>query len=83
MECGLPTNTDFESLQKEARRLLRALKSRDAAAAERYRTAEFLDSSFHARLADAQYMIARRYGFRSWASLKDRLTVAQAPLNGH
>jgi hypothetical protein len=54
---------------------LRALQRNEVATVERYRPFEVLDGHSHARLADAQYIIARRYGFRSWANLRDRLVV--------
>jgi len=75
VERSLPYDANFEAIQKEARELLRALRRNDAPATERYRPFDVLDSTSHARLADAQYIVARRYGFRSWASLKDRLVV--------
>ena len=75
MDRSLPFDANFDAIQKEARKLLRALQRNDVAATERYRPFDVLDSTSHARLADAQYIIARRYGFRSWAKLKDRLIV--------
>ena len=71
----MQAHASFEAIQKEARKLLHALQRKDAAAIERYRPFDALDSTSHARLADAQYIIARRYGFRSWANLKARLIV--------
>jgi hypothetical protein len=75
MDRSLPFDANFDAIQKEARKLLRALQRNDVAGTERYRPFDVLDSTSHARLADAQYIIARRYGFRSWAKLKDRLIV--------
>jgi hypothetical protein len=66
---------DFEAMQKEARKLLHALHRKDATATERYRPFDLLDRNARATLADAQYIVARRYGFRSWATLKERLVV--------
>jgi len=74
----LPVGANLEAIQKEARELLRALQRKDIAASERYSPFDVLESSSHARLADAQYIIARSYGFRSWASLTDRLIVRRA-----
>jgi hypothetical protein len=73
MYRSLPSHLNVEALAKEARKLLHDLKRKDVGAAQRYRPLELLDGTFYARLADAQYMIARRYGFRSWKELKDRL----------
>jgi len=81
MYRALPVGANLEAMQKEARKLLRALQRNDVAATQRYRPFDFLDSTFPARLADAQYIIARRYGFRSWANLKDRLIVRRTKTN--
>jgi len=75
MKRTLRRHADFEAIQKEARKLLRALQQRDAAATERYQPFDILDRTSHARLADAQYIVARRYGFRSWANLREHLIV--------
>ena len=69
----LPFEANSEAIQKEAKTLLRALQRNDVAAIERYRPYDVLDDASHLRLADAQYIIARRYGFRSWAMLKGLL----------
>jgi hypothetical protein len=69
MHRRLPLDANLEAIQREARTLLGALQRNDVAAIERYRPYEVLDSTSHPRLADAQYIIARRYGFRSWANL--------------
>jgi hypothetical protein len=74
----LPFGANLEAIQKEARKLLRALRRNDVAATRRYRPFDFLDGTSHARLADAQYIIARRYGFKSWAKLRDHLLVPRA-----
>jgi hypothetical protein len=70
-----PVGANLEAIQKEARKLLRALRRNDVAATERYRPFDVLESSSHARLADAQYIIARRYGFKSWANMKESLNA--------
>ena len=73
MHRNLSFVADLEAIEKEARTLLRALQQNDVAAVERYRPYDVLDDASHPRLADAQYIIARRYGFRSWANLKGLL----------
>jgi hypothetical protein len=66
---------DLQTIQKEARGLLRALQKKDFATTRLYRHCnDVAEGNFHARLADAQYVVARRYGFKSWASLKDSLS---------
>jgi hypothetical protein len=73
MYRSLPSDSSLEAIQKEARALLRALEQNDVAATGRYRPFDVLDRTSRVRLADAQYVIARHYGFKGWASLKDRL----------
>jgi hypothetical protein len=70
---SLPSQSDFSVIQKEARRLFHALQRKDIGAIERYDPFAILDNVSHARLTDAQYVIARRYGFRSWARMKETL----------
>src|SRR5262245_27832075 len=70
--CPLPNDPSFEHLRKDAKRLHRAVRARDAAAIAQVR-------EFHPRaaevttqfsLTDAQLTLARRYGFASWPKLK-------------
>jgi len=53
MYCSLPSHVNLQTIQKEARKLLHALQRKDFAATERYRPFDVVDSSSHARLADA------------------------------
>ena len=71
-----PLMSDFSAAQKEARALLCSLQRRDPLAAGRYSAFDIFDVP-PARLADAQYFVARRYGFKSWAALKSCLTRPQ------
>jgi len=54
MSQPLPAHPDLEHLRKQAKALLRDLRTRDA----------------QAKLADALHLVARQYGFPSWAKLK-------------
>ena len=70
---SLPDNANLEWLRKQAKQRLKQLRSTDPAA----------------RLSDAQFDLARKFGFTSWRALKahiDALTVAgqlfQAAQNG-
>jgi hypothetical protein len=65
--------SDFSAAQKEARTLLHSLQRRDLVAAGRYSAFDAFDVA-PTRLTDAQYLVARRYGFKSWAALKSCLT---------
>ncbi len=73
MSGRLPVGASLEGIQKEARALLHAFEQNDIIAAARYCPSEVLDGTSHVRLADAQCVLARHYGFKSWASLKTHL----------
>jgi hypothetical protein len=65
--------SSHEAAKREARMLLRNLQQKDVAPVERYRQFDATDV-FPARLSDAQYLVARHYGFESWAALTEFLT---------
>jgi len=68
----LPEKSSLENLRKQAKDLLRDVRAGDAAALARVR--EFHTRPDAARgLADAQLVVARGYGFPSWAKLKHHL----------
>jgi hypothetical protein len=72
----LPPRPNLEFEHKEAKALLRRLRSGDPEALERARARHpDIDASINAssplnvKLADAQLVIAREYGFASWPKL--------------
>ena len=67
----LPARPNLEFERKEAKALLRRLRARDLEALERARARHPRIATGAARitLADAQLVIAREYGFTSWARL--------------
>ena len=67
----LPSRPDLEQQKKLAKELLREFRSGDAESIARIR-AELPDKSDIA-LADAQFVLAREYGFASWRELKDHI----------
>ena len=73
MSRSLPSRRHFEDIRKEARELLHDLRRWDAAAIKRQYSVDSEAGKFPARLADAQYTVAREYGYRSWQKLKQRL----------
>ena len=73
MSRRLPSQRDLEDVKKEARELLHELRRWDATALRRLSSLDREGGRFHARLADAQYIIAREYGYKSWQNLKQRL----------
>src|SRR5579884_2062036 len=76
----LPPNPNLEQQKKQARELLEAARRGDQDARRRFRDfhPEFAatgsrDDATQAALHDAQLVIAREYGFASWAKLKQHI----------
>jgi ankyrin repeat protein len=69
----LPARPSLEQLRKRAKDLLRAARAGDAAATARFRDTDprwaSAAGATSAILADAQLVIAREHGFRSWGQL--------------
>jgi ankyrin repeat protein len=70
----LPERPDREQQQKQAKELLGSFRRGDAEAIARVR-AELPDKQ-RITLADAQFVLAREYGFPSWAKLKERIRAS-------
>jgi ankyrin repeat protein len=66
----LPARPNLEHLKKQARLLLRGSLQAEPAAIDRFREARVQMPPAAPKLADAQYVIAREYGFDNWATLK-------------
>lgn len=64
----LPVRPSLEQLRKQAKELLAACRLGDAAARERFH-AVIARVPADLTLADAQFVLAREYGFESWAAL--------------
>lgn len=73
MPRSLPSQRNLEDIRKEARELLYDLRRWDAAALRRHYSLDCEAGKFPARLADAQYIVAREYGYSSWQKLQQRL----------
>jgi hypothetical protein len=71
----LPARPSLEQLQKQAKELLRQYRAGDSAALERFRAVR----SGRVTLAGAQFVLAREYGFESWAKLKHYVETAEPP----
>ena len=65
----LPERPSLQHLRKQAKDLLRDARSRDASAIARMTAVDRNASSAKIMLADAQLVIAREHGFRSWPKL--------------
>src|SRR5437899_12992953 len=87
MSKSLPSQPNFEQLKNHAKDLLKSQKAGDSAAIHRIREhhpkwAGGSSSRTAAQkflLSDAQLVIAREYGFRSWAKLKDSIQRVTQP----
>ncbi|HEY6333195.1 MAG TPA: hypothetical protein VI756_27980, partial [Blastocatellia bacterium] len=73
----LPARPSLHQLQKQAKDLLRQVHASDSAAVARFQAAGLATSAAaepkSAALADAQLVLAREYGFKSWAELKHHI----------
>jgi len=69
----LPARPSLEQLRKQAKDLLRLHRAGDAGVAQRFRAVlprlAASDPPGTAVLADAQFVLAREYGFRNWGDL--------------
>jgi len=64
---SLPSHPSLEQQKKQAKELLRLVRAGDSAALERIR--RHLPDKARLSLADAQFVLAREYGFQSWTAL--------------
>jgi len=76
MPRTLPSLRNLKDINAEARNLLHDLRRGDVVAVRRYYLLDSEAGEFEPRLADAQYIIARKYGFISWQALQRRLAIA-------
>jgi ankyrin repeat protein len=77
MPQQLPPRANLDHLKNQAKALLRAYRESDPQAVARFR--ELLSPSAKPKLADAQRLIARQYGFASWPKLKARISASPQP----
>ena len=77
--CGLPVRPNLRQLQRQAKELLRGILGGDgnAIAELREHHPESIDPSA-AKLANAQLVLARRYGASSWTRLVQAVRLAEA-----
>ena len=77
----LPAKPNLEHLKKQAKEILHDLRQNKPDAVERFRAFALGSTPADAKLSDAQYVLARDYGFASWPKLKehvDSLTLTPA-----
>jgi len=75
----LPARPSLEQLRKQAKDLLRQYQAGDDAALSRMSAHPHPKRDAEFALADAQLVIAREYGFASWAKLKHHVEAVQRP----
>jgi ankyrin repeat protein len=75
---ALPERPDLDQQKKLAKELLRAFHAGDTNAIARVRTE--LPDKPQISLTDAQFVLAREYGFRSWRDLRDHIDRQMAAL---
>src|SRR5580704_4390478 len=73
MSRKLPVKPNLEHLKKQAKDLLREVEQGDASATERFRSVISFSTPASLKLADAQHVIAREYGFVTWPRLKEHV----------
>lgn len=78
---GLPANPHLDVPKQQARELLKQCKAMSTDAIDRvrnqhpkFRTSDNDTISAKVKLSDAQFVMAREYGFSSWKQLKERIT---------
>ena len=77
---SLPARPSLDQLRKQAKELLKDYRAGDRAAASRFQAHHpHAISEQRVALADAQLVLAREYGFRSWARLKHHVESLQRP----
>ncbi len=78
MSRQLPANPNLEHLKKQAKELLHDLQQGSQAAVDVFRSQA--PSALSApKLADAQHVIARDYGFMNWSNLKEHVESLALP----
>lgn len=81
----LPAHPDLAQQKTQAKALLKALKAYDPTAIDRVRQGHprrpdlTSEQAADLKLADAQWVIAREYGFTSWARLKAHIEEKPGP----
>ena len=74
---SLPASPDLAQQKKQAKELLESFTAGDAESHARVRA--LLPDKQRITLADAQFVLAREYGFASWADLKRHIDERVAP----
>ncbi len=79
MSRVLPARPNLEHLKKQAKDLLHSFEQGEPAAIEQLHSV--VSNSGGPKLADAQYAVAREYGFANWAKLKEHVESIALPFD--
>jgi ankyrin repeat protein len=79
MSRELPAKPNLEHLKKQAKQLLHDFQQSKADAVERFRAFGSSSTPATAKLADAQHVVARDYGFANWPKLKEHVDSLTLP----
>jgi len=74
----LPSDVSLEDIKREATNLLYRLRQRDETGLRRYYSFDPFAGMFEPRIDEAQYVIAREYGYASWRRLMEHLGALPA-----
>jgi ankyrin repeat protein len=85
----LPERANLEQLKKQAKSLLHAARAKDAVALARFQSLPSLSrksvvelGAMNLALHDAQSVIAREYGFKSWNELREHVEECSLSFDG-
>ena len=76
MSRTLTSQRNLDDFRQQARNLLHDLREGQPEAVKLFYLLDSEAGKFQARLADAQYIIAREHGYKSWRDLKQGLGIA-------
>ena len=74
----LPAHPSLDQLQKQAKELLKQHHAGKKAALDRFLAVNKRSADSPPALADAQFVLAREYGFESWARLRDQVSIMRS-----
>lgn len=69
-----PLHLNLKDIEEQVRHALHQVRRGDVVAVARWYSPDSEARARQPRKADIQYVIAREHGFKSWQSLKDRLS---------
>src|SRR5262245_15269002 len=86
MTRSLADAPNLEQIKKQAKDLLKAIRAAEPSGLDRMRakhpefSTAYPEAAVRAKLADAQLVVAREYGFSTWAKLKARVNDVSAEI---